>query len=71
MVQALNQVPALPAAIEIASYRIVQEALTNVVRYAQAHTYLVRLQMTAVLELSISDYGVGLPKESEERLEDR
>jgi len=35
--------PALPAAVEVACYRIVQEALTNVVRHAHARTCMVRL----------------------------
>ena len=31
-----EQVPPLPAAIEVATYRIATEALTNVVRHSQA-----------------------------------
>ena len=36
--------PGLPAAIELAAYRIVQEALTNVVRHSDAANVAVRLQ---------------------------
>src|SRR5205814_956011 len=52
----------LPAAIEMACYRIVQEALTNVVRHAHAThaTVGLRLQQEA-LEVEVSDDGQGLP----------
>lgn len=54
--------PPLPAAIEIACYRIVQEALTNVVRHAHAThaTVGLRLQQEA-LEVEVKDDGQGLP----------
>jgi two-component system NarL family sensor kinase len=49
--------------VEIAAYRIVQEALTNVVRHAQAHTCTVRLQLSDILQVEVSDDGVGFPSE--------
>lgn len=52
--------PQLSAAVEVAAYRIVQEAVTNVIRHAQAHTCLVRLQIEATLQLTIQDDGTGL-----------
>ena len=54
--------PPLPAAIEVAIYRIVQEALTNVVHHAQA-TFCQVLITTdnQHLELMISDDGQGFP----------
>jgi signal transduction histidine kinase len=52
--------PALPAAVEVAAYRIVQEALTNVVRHARARNCGVRLLIDDELRLEISDDGVGL-----------
>ncbi len=54
--------PSLPAAIEIACYRIVQEALTNVVRHAHATHATVGLRVLAsALEVEVRDDGQGLP----------
>ncbi|WP_276353001.1 sensor histidine kinase [Cohnella caldifontis] len=53
----------LSAAVEVAAYRIVQEALTNVVKHAEADSCEVRLQLQDdVLLLEISDNGKGLPE---------
>jgi signal transduction histidine kinase len=62
-VEAADQLPALPAAVEVAAYRIAQEALTNVVGHAQAYTCTVRLSLLDGLRLEITDDGVGLPTE--------
>jgi signal transduction histidine kinase len=63
-VEAPEQLPALPAAVEVAAYRIVQEALTNVARHAHAHTCTVRLDITDEFQMEISDDGVGFPAQS-------
>ena len=53
--------PPLPAAVEVAAYRIVQEALTNVARHARARscTLQISVQPDAVL-LEIADDGQGI-----------
>ena len=52
-----DQVPVLPAAIEVATYRIATEALTNVVRHSRATGALVQLRCAERLEVSITDNG--------------
>jgi len=60
-VEAPERLPHLSAAVEVAAYRITQEALTNVVRHAQARMCLIALTLDDVLRLEIRDDGVGLP----------
>jgi signal transduction histidine kinase len=52
----------LPAAVDLSAYRILQEALTNVLRHAQASTATVRVAYTPqAVELEVIDDGVGPP----------
>lgn len=51
----------LSAAVEVAVYQIVREALTNVQRHAQAHTCLVCLRANGKVDIEIRDDGVGIP----------
>ena len=54
--------PALPAAVEVAAYRIGQEALANVVRHAGARSCVLRLELDqTALCLEVLDDGRGLP----------
>lgn len=60
-----EDVPRLPAATEVAAYRIVQEALTNVSRHADAHRACVKLRCaggTLVVEVVDDGTGVVVPR---------
>src|SRR5205823_9063714 len=61
-VDAPDPLPNLPAAVEVAAYRIVQEAVTNVLRHAHANTCVIQIGMGAEhdLQVRISDDGRGL-----------
>ncbi|MCC5578895.1 sensor histidine kinase [Microtetraspora sp. AC03309] len=53
----------LPAAVEVAAYRVVQEALTNVRRHAEATRVRVTLRRDAAdLRVCVTDDGIGLPE---------
>jgi len=62
-VDAPDSLPPLPAAVEVAAYRIAQEGLTNVVRHAEASICLIRLVVAGAggLCVEIVDDGRGLP----------
>jgi signal transduction histidine kinase len=60
-VEAQEALPDLPAAVEVAVYRIAQEALTNVARHARATTCVARLAIDHEVTLEIVDDGVGIP----------
>jgi signal transduction histidine kinase len=56
--------PVLPLGVPLVAYRVVQEALTNVSKHAQATRVVVDLSLTGgVLSLEISDNGRGLTSE--------
>jgi two-component system NarL family sensor kinase len=53
--------PTLPAAVEVAAYRIGTEAMTNAVRHAGAETCSLRLVGGSDLTVVVEDDGHGLP----------
>ncbi|MFY9290374.1 MAG: ATP-binding protein [Methylorubrum rhodinum] len=64
--QVMGESVRLPAAVETAIYRIVQEALTNVLKHARASTVSVSLeQRLEEVRVIIEDDGVGFDGEAE------
>jgi two-component system NarL family sensor kinase len=60
----VDELPGLPAAVEVAAYRIATEALTNVSRHATARHCRVSIELCRdVLVVEVEDDGVGLPGE--------
>lgn len=64
-VAAPDAMPRLPAAVEVAAYRIASEAVHNVVTHAQAGTCTVTLDVEdARLTIAVCDDGRGLPADA-------
>jgi signal transduction histidine kinase len=61
VVDAPDQMPTLPAAVEVAAYRIVMEALANVARHASARLCRIHLSADHQVSIEVVDDGVGLP----------
>jgi len=67
VIEAVDPFPVLPAAVEVAAYRIVQEALKNAIEHGKAQNCLVCLALgdgsvSGSLCLTIQDDGIGLPE---------
>jgi signal transduction histidine kinase len=59
--RAPEKIPALPTGVGLVAYRVVQEALTNITKYAQATQVGIDLSFAGkVVSLEISDNGRGL-----------
>ena len=54
-----NPMPALPAAVEVAAFRIAAEAMTNVARHAGATRCRVAIGVNGTFELTVADNGRG------------
>ncbi len=64
VLDAPDALPPLPAAVEVAAYRIATEALANVVRHARATTCSVRLEWNdrGRFAVEVTDDGVGIDR---------
>jgi len=64
--QTPEQLPVLPAAVEVAAFRIVTESLSNVLRYTEANHCIVQLEIPSsrCLSITVTDKGSGMPLES-------
>jgi signal transduction histidine kinase len=60
-VEAPEDLNGLPAAVEVAAYRIATEAMTNVARHARARSCTLRISLGDAMELEVLDDGQGLP----------
>jgi signal transduction histidine kinase len=52
--------PSLPASVELAAYRVVQESLTNALRYARAQTWVRISYADGGLDVLVEDDGPGM-----------
>jgi two-component system NarL family sensor kinase len=62
MLEVPTVMPRLPSSIDVAAYRIICEALTNVTRHAYARSCAVRLWVDDDLHIEVVDDGIGLPR---------
>ena len=61
LIAAPPSLPPLPAAIEVAAFRIVEEALTNAVKHSSATRCDITIACGDGLTIHIADNGIGLP----------
>lgn len=58
------EMPPLPAAVEVAAFRIASEAVTNAARHAGASRCRVTLELDDALAVTVTDNGRGAPVET-------
>jgi two-component system NarL family sensor kinase len=59
MLNAPPALPVLPAAVEVAAYRIITEALTNIARHADAHQVTITVAIDDEFCLAVQDDGTA------------
>jgi signal transduction histidine kinase len=57
-----DTLPPLPAAVEVAAFRIASEAVTNVVRHSGASRCRVEVELDGAFALTVTDNGRGADK---------
>lgn len=62
--QAPESLPPLMAAVEVAVYRIVQEAITNALKHSHGSACHIRLIVDEALRIQITDDGIGISNAS-------
>src|SRR5215203_5346584 len=65
-VEASDDLPSLPAAVEVACYRIAQEAITNAARHSGASSCRLSLSVDeadGALQLEVADNGTGISED--------
>jgi two-component system NarL family sensor kinase len=63
VLQLPETLPRLPRDLELALFRVVQEAISNVHRHAQSPSVTIRLTLdTAAITLEVEDAGLGIPE---------
>lgn len=61
-----DELPPLPAAVEVAAFRVVSEAMANVARHARARACTVLLRAEeGVLHVEVTDDGIGIAEGSQ------
>ena len=59
-----DTLPPLSAAVEVAAFRIVSEAMTNVAKHSRAGSCSVEIALDGTLELTVTDDGQGAARSS-------